>query len=738
MRLSSDPQGAYRGAVPRGMIVVLLVLLAAGLAAWLLVDSGASGVRQGHLGEDATPLEDERTDGSLRTPDLAAQGTAVASPHAGTATPGPWGLPVIVEGAGGSPLAGARVEVRRTQSLLFEPNQEGCVLATGRTDAQGRAFLADLSTPGVELNVTADGHAPRTLLVSLPSPGVQPAPTRVRLWPPGTTLHITVRSVEGEPLERARVFIYDSRRGMGRHQQLLLTDASGEASAPLGPWRRFHVVVQRPGFGSILSGGDVGTLEASARLDIQLAPAQEVSGRFVAQPPYRVPPDLSFRAGRAPPEAAATSSTWTEVSPEDHGRFRVWWVRAPEQTTGRIALFSRSYEALGGFAIDLTQPTTDLELDLTPQLRDAGSVAVEVQYPDGRPAAGLAVQVDRVRTRGPIGLTPGVLDAQGRAELPWPKDLDPPTSVAVFDNQGIRHHLRAEDRVEGVFRMRRYGTAHGQVTAADGARVPEAVVAFYPQSDVTDGWRYMNASQVGMWQACDAQGEFRCAGLAPGHYHVVGGANASEVTTTLAGTPVIEVKAGETAEVGVVRLQPRQLLRGRLRDADGQPVPGVFVVGTVQAAGGEPWIGRDESDEEGAFELPLAHLGHISVYVSDPRWPQPYEADLVEPLQPLELVLAATPVLVVRFQRRTPPDGASAKLCLSPVGAPKTHTLGGTIFGHELRVRLPANLEPDTAYEGWIECGDYLGDVTPLPTDLSGPGPHVMSMWTRLPEDDDE
>ena len=56
MRLSSDPQGAYRGAVPRGMIVVLLVLLAAGLAAWLLVDSGASGVRQGHLGEDATPL----------------------------------------------------------------------------------------------------------------------------------------------------------------------------------------------------------------------------------------------------------------------------------------------------------------------------------------------------------------------------------------------------------------------------------------------------------------------------------------------------------------------------------------------------------------------------------------------------------------------------------------------------------------------------------------------------------
>ena len=59
MRLSSDPQGAYRGAVPRGMIVVLLVLLAAGLAAWLLVDSGASGVRQGHLGEDATPLEDE-------------------------------------------------------------------------------------------------------------------------------------------------------------------------------------------------------------------------------------------------------------------------------------------------------------------------------------------------------------------------------------------------------------------------------------------------------------------------------------------------------------------------------------------------------------------------------------------------------------------------------------------------------------------------------------------------------
>ena len=123
MRLSSDPQGAYRGAVPRGMIVVLLVLLAAGLAAWLLVDGGASGVRNAQLSEDATTLADERADGSLRTPDLAVQGTAAAGAHARTPTPGPWGLPVIVEGAGGSPLAGARVEVRRTQSLLFEPNQ---------------------------------------------------------------------------------------------------------------------------------------------------------------------------------------------------------------------------------------------------------------------------------------------------------------------------------------------------------------------------------------------------------------------------------------------------------------------------------------------------------------------------------------------------------------------------------------------------------------------------------------
>ncbi|MGE0192346.1 MAG: carboxypeptidase-like regulatory domain-containing protein [Planctomycetota bacterium] len=723
--------------MPRGTIVVLLVLLALALAAWLLL--GVEGAKA-----PAPPLGNAR-DGAEDAPgdvELAAAGLAGGRKDAPGATTrgvrlGPWAVAVLVEGPDGSPVADARVLVRATRGRFEAGPFPGPDLAQARTGADGRAHVGELPAPEVILLVTAKGFAPRALQVSLPPPGTQPPTHRVRLWPPGTVLQIVVHAQDGTPVPRAAVFVHDGSYDTALHPPPVFTDSLGNAEAPLGLWHRFAVLVHAPGYLAFRTAGATSTLSASESLDIALQTAREVSGRLVASAPLRVPPDVILTPWTPDASPANPRTAWVEQAPDADGRFRVW--ASPDEAEGglKLAINSPSHGPLGAHDIDLSEPTTNLRLDLTPALRRLGKHTLFVEHADGRPARGLLIETLVSLTNGGRFQVSGVLDDIGRAELPWPPDAEELDTLVVRDGHGVRHQLRAEDRIDGVWSLRTYGTAHGFVAEADGSRPEHAVVGFYP-GGIQDVWRFQASEQRGFWRPCDARGEFTCIGLEPGRYYVLAGSSSAELPPALEGFPVIEVKAGEVTEVGTVTLPARRVVSGRVRDAGGRAVPGIRVFATVQVPRGTVWSAQDETDEEGGFRLEIGREGRLRVFGSDPRWKEPYIRSRVDPEVPIEITLADTPLVVVRFQRRTPPDGASAKLCLSPVGAPQTHTVGGTIISQELRVHLPANLEPDTAYEAWVECGEYLGDITALPTDLSGPGPHVVTMWTRLPEDDDE
>ena len=715
---------------------MLLVLLAAGLAAWLVLGGSERTSGQRQLIDSAVSADVGDAAPLLGSASLAGDGASTAEAAALQARLGPWVASLLVEGPDGTPVVGAQVTARSTVEAFALAPHQGRDVARARTGVDGRVHLGALPTPTLTVLVTAPGFAPRSLSLELPQPGSEAPVHRVRLWPPGTVLHVVVHAQDGTPLSGAEVLAHGSLGDIHRPPPLF-TDAAGRAELALGMWRDLEVVVRAPGYLQFRTSTIAWTLGDVESLDVTLQRAREVSGQLVANPPHHVPADVTLSIWTRDVTPAESTGAWIEKGLGDQGRFRIWASPDESQAGLKLAAASASHGPLGVFEIDLTKPTTQLRFDLTPALSRLRTQAVYVEHADGRPAIGLVIEVPVYLASGGRLQLRAVLDDIGHAELPWPPDADEPDTLAVYDALGIRQQLGSQDKADGVWSLRPYGAAHGFVAASDGSRPESAVVGFYPAGG-QPFWQFRPAELRGWWRPCDARGEFTCAGLAPGPYYVMAGASTAERAPSLEGLPQIDVKAGEVTEVGTVTLAPRRIVSGHVRDARGKPVAGLEVYALVATSRGQTWAGRDETDQDGAFQLPIAQEGQLRVGGNDPRWKQPYVRSSVSPEVPIEITLTDTPLVVVRFERRTPPDGAAATLCLSPVGEPQTHAVRGTIFGHELRVQLPANLEPETAYEGWIECGDYLGDITPLPTDLSGPGPHVIKMWTRLPEDDDE
>ncbi|MEZ6009219.1 MAG: carboxypeptidase-like regulatory domain-containing protein [Planctomycetota bacterium] len=222
--------------MPRGTIVVLLVLLAAGLAAWLVLGGSERMSGQRELIDSAVSADVGDAAPLLGSASLAGDGASTAEAASPQARLGPWVASLLVEGPDGTPVAGAQVTVRSTVDAFALTPQQGRDVARARTGADGRVHFGALPTPTVTVLVTAPGFAPRSLSLGLPQPGSEAPVHRVRLWPPGTVLHVVVHAQDGTPLPVLKSS-RTARSATSTDRRRSSTDAAGRAELALGMWR---------------------------------------------------------------------------------------------------------------------------------------------------------------------------------------------------------------------------------------------------------------------------------------------------------------------------------------------------------------------------------------------------------------------------------------------------------------------------------------------------------------------
>ena len=304
----------------------------------------------------------------------------------------------VVDGTGGGPLAGVRIEAIGRSSL------------TATTDARGAYTLrvpADSRVEQTALRFRRDGYRDRrwTIADGLRSSEYEVI-GNVRLEPDAAGVPVTgmVTSTSGTPVTRAQVQLTSAARSRAYRA---VTDAAGrftltnvEAGADYRVWVRPH-----SGFKDGLLENVV--VDAGTQLEVQLTPigVGTLKGRLVTPDGAPVPGFTMFLS-----TANAAGARSPSVTSDGEGRFLV--AGLPE---GRVALQTRAAPALSVTGIELSAGAPDADVtvvvDVGPHRFDG-----RLLTSDGSPAAGVSVSLEWSAATGSVtsrSLRQTVTDAEG-------------------------------------------------------------------------------------------------------------------------------------------------------------------------------------------------------------------------------------------------------------------------------------------------------------------------------------
>jgi hypothetical protein len=492
----------------RGWWLALVVLLAAGLAAWFLVQRGDGPAAPGDVAAGHAQGTAERVEGAEAIAGESAGGLAAAA----VPVPALWAEPagdLVLEGQvltpDGLPAAGATVSLR----LLLSPGER-----IAQTGPDG-AFSFDRLVPGtVRLGARLGGLAGGPVLHQLDEKS-DPAVIRLR---PARAVHVeVVAALDGRPVPGARVLLTSVPRreartgpdGLVRFEGAaggfceLLVEAQGLASArqmlrvPEGAGVSVEVRVALAG-GASLSGVVLST-EGAPVSGAKVAAADATQARI---------PDPQQEGG-----AVSDAQGCFDFPAVPAGTYRLYGGH-PDHLQGMV----------GPIRVDGARPLAGIEL----RLGAAGMVRGRVVGPDGRPGAFSQVVAvppegnpKRLAGRGGgASYVFGYADRNGAFELRGvPREA---VSLAAVTREAVSEEVVVDlgptPLVEGV--ELRLGAAEriaGKVVDSRGAAAAEVMVTAVANSE--DGTAEKSLSRSRMRQVMtDGGGGFSFDGLVAGTY----------------------------------------------------------------------------------------------------------------------------------------------------------------------------------------------------------------------------
>ena len=284
------------------------------------------------------------------------------------------------------------------------------------------------------------------------------------------------------------------------------------------------------------------------------------------------------------------------------------------------------------------------------------ALLVRATWDDGTPAEGEIVLVRTIEAAHADDVLPARAGADGVARF---DGLAPGSAQVRLLRGGENTVFLAAGETRTVELTIGTGvTAEGEVVDARGAPVASAALWLSERYRTNLGHVVAHT---------DERGRFRVPAVGPDHY-----LGARKRGFAPSGLRSLRAANGDRIEVRFVLSEPGVAVRGRVRDADGQPVAGAQVLLGTEVPAFDRRLddgsfapaappARAWSDARGEFELECAPLGELSLQARA-RGFAPYmgSASLLDPPAPLEIVLVQEARVrgTVRAQDGAPVQGA--------------------------------------------------------------------------------
>jgi hypothetical protein len=487
----------------------------------------------------------------------------------------------VVQGPDGKPIAAAQIALLPEVGLAGgDPRLRPAARVSSGSD--GRFRIAGVIPGEYGLTASAAGYsgAHRSGLAVLP--GGQLEGIELQLEAGGIQLSGTVSDAGGGTIAGAEVrAAAASRGGSGTRIFLTAADAGGRYRLTL-PKESHLVVADADGYAPESRLLDT---SLSSTADFALRPAARLAGKVVGK-----------QDGAPVPGAVVLLD-----NPQ------VWWRPTQDATTDARGAFE--FRDLEGGVFRLSaqkgaQVASPREVELSEADR-ATEVTIELEtgraitgraLAEGKPVSGARIRLrqgmisvpGRVRAESGAdgsyrvdGVLPGRYQVVGEAKGHAPAALDV-SVTADRDREGADLLLAPETVVKGT------------VTGPGGQPATGATV----MATVIDAGSGSMFGRQGI-ERTDREGRFRLGGLVAGKVTLV----ASETGVGRVTWGPEPVAAGETREVALALL-PGATVSGLVKYDDGQPAPGVTVVGITAASMS---MAQARTDAQGKFELgPLA------------------------------------------------------------------------------------------------------------------------------------
>jgi len=588
----------------------------------------------------------------------------------------------IVFGSSGSPVAGARAELR-----LLQPNEVETpeALASATADAHGRFWLEAPAVGVYAVTVTAPGHVPMRYLAL---PMVEERRIVPVVLPLAFNAEFLVRDSFGTPRPGARIDAESSRLAKpidfgGWHPapRSAATGADGRAVLPRLRGELLDVTLRVPelAFETLRQG--VG--QASFTLPRSLPQTLAASSPRVMGPP----PSARLEGRVLDSEGGAPLSGALVWSAADPGRFTL------SDEGGVFELLGVAGQPLEAVAPGfLVGESEQHEERMTLRLNKARAGFGRVLDLEKRPLAGVEVSIrsagDLHAARSPFVHTR--TDAEGRYE------------IAALPSSAI--DLRASRRgfVATTVRGIEAGTSAkcdlGTVLLAPSVSLPGRVVdaAGRPVPDVSV-WTFDDVqSPVDLLLAGTPDEPPAATSDASGHFEITGLPSGRRQHLLLRAEGFLPRGVGaveapkQGAKLADIVLRRGASLRGRVFDEEGQPVAGaavaaapVFSLAEKSLPGNESYASV-RSDETGAFSFPDLVPGRFSLTAEAPDFlpSGPRELSVAPGLDSPELVftLARGAVLSGRVRNARGESVAGARIYVAS-GVGRTDAEGVYRFG---------------------------------------------------------
>ena len=609
----------------RPLLVLLLVLGAVGALVFAVMtlgdpaENGSSGagpiapgpaaVEPGPAGpRDLPDAPDSRRDQVASAPRaadaqrgrVAEQGTGYANEVTGS-----------VQDPQGAPVAEATVTLTRhgSQSFVFvndAPDRSGD--RTAKTDAEGVYRFTNVEPYDHYALIVEHPDYPRT------EEAASPVPPSGTVQEPPIVLHGGARlsgfvrgSKAGESVPGAELVLYGTFFGMGDQEspdQISTTaDANGFYEfTNVAPGHR-TLSVSADGYGNAMVTGIQLQRGDDVTREVTLELAEMIAGTVVG------PGNRPLEGARvlAMSYASGPRQCRDETTTGPDGRFRLEHVTPGQYTVAVTAV---------GYKPDREARVEAGQMDLLFELAPKASISGQVVAADtGQPLTAFEVQLrvahENVDATGAMGPKVPVRHENGEFRL---EDVSEGSFAVLATAPGYAPSLSDRFRVTGgqdvagvLIRLTRGGAITGRIVGPDGSPIAGALVESRDSTWTDDvftnqvlGDQFPTNATTRKTRTNDA-GVFTLENLTPAAYQV---RIKTDRYTELVRTP-IQVSEGATNELGDLALEEGGEIRGSVRGADGQLVPGAMI--QLRPDGARPGqVARnynDKANASGEFHL---------------------------------------------------------------------------------------------------------------------------------------